>query len=217
MNVIRRISATFSSVIDRAVGSIENHDAVIAASVEQLKTRSGELKAKLRRMRADISRVEQKQAELDRSVQQWAKRALETDSDEATAIECMQRRRLCAEQRERLNTSVHEMRRAEKQLMAALEQLSERQSRFEQQRRVMRSRQVAADASRSVETLIESDRLIDVEDTFERWDADISSYEMDLDPLNEIDALEQRFVGEEQRLELAAELAALKQNDGAPS
>ena len=45
MSIIRRVTATLSANLDEAISRIENHDAVIAAALEETRDAAARLKA----------------------------------------------------------------------------------------------------------------------------------------------------------------------------
>ena len=75
MSLFKRFSATVYSQLDQAIGQIENHDAVVDASVREARHASAKAKVRLARVRAGGQRLRaQLQAVLE-SEQTWIDRA----------------------------------------------------------------------------------------------------------------------------------------------
>lgn len=212
MRFISRISTSITAALDRAVGSIENHDAIVEASIHQIRTKAGEVKARHKRVQADAVRMEGKIRELDKQATLWAERATAPDTEEALALECVQRRKNCLEQRAQLSDSREQLRSIEARLKDNVERIEKRLRELQQQRSVMRSRQAAAEACKTSETLYQGCVIADIDETLERWDAQIMGAEITHDVADPIDDLERNFVAEEDRASLAAELELLKGN-----
>ena len=210
MRIINRISTSITAALDRAVGSIENHDAVIEASISEIKRAGGELRARLNRVRADAARMEEKIAGLERNVQLWADRAVAASTSEEVALECIQRRGDCRQQAAQLSVSLKQLRSVEQRLVQNAEQIDQRLRELQQQRSLMRSRPAAAEACRTTELIYHGCGVTDIDRTLERWDAQIIGIESTNDVGDPADELERRFVAEEDRAALLAELETLK-------
>ena len=210
MKFISRISTSITSCLDRAVGSIENHDAIVEASIKQIRGKAGEVKARYKRVQSDAARMEKKIAELDKQATLWAERATHTDTEESLALECVQRRKNCLEQRAQLKDSREQLRGVEARLQDNVERIEKRLRELQNQRSVMRSRQAAAEACKTSETLYQGCAIADIDETLERWDAQIMGTEITYDISDPVDDIERQFVADEDRASLAAELAALK-------
>lgn len=210
MRIINRITASLSAALDNAVGSIENHDAVIGASINEIQRAAGEARARLKRVRTDSARLNEKINTLEANAVRWAKRAIASEDDEEVALECLQRRRDCQQQIEELSKSAQQMHSVEKRLQQSIEQIDSRLRELNQQRYVLRSRQAAAQTNRATETVYQGCAVVDVAETLERWDAEILGMEVTSDIDERVDDLERRFVADEDRASLRAELDKLK-------
>jgi len=211
MRIISRISTSISAALDRAVGSMENHDAIVEASIHQIRAKAGEVKARFKRVQSDAARMEEKIQGLDKQVELWAERAIAPHTNEITALECMQRRKNCQEQRAQLADSREQLRSVEARLRDNVERIEKRLRELQQQRSVMRSRQAAAEACKTRETLYQGCVIADIDETLERWDAQIMGAEITHEVTDPIDTLERQFVAEEDRASLAAELEAVRE------
>lgn len=214
MKIFNRITTTIGSALDRAVGSIENHDALLQASIEQIRRKNAEVKARLNRVRSDIVRLDRKGKELNKQSALWAERAMASDADESIAIQCMKRRKECLEQIEALEVSRRQLKEVEERLATNVAQIEKRVGELQQRRSVMRSRQAAADACKLSDTLEQGCCVTDIDDTIERWDAQILESEVHCEVYSPGDELERQFSTEEEQASLRAELAALRNSQG---
>lgn len=210
MTIFTRLTTSISAAFDRAVGSIENHDAVIQSSIGQIRKKSAEVKARLKRVRSDGLRMEEKIVRLEEQARRWEERATATGTEKNLALECVQRRKNCLEQAQHLRRSREQLREVEQRLSDNTEQIDKRLQSLQQQRSVMRSRQAAADACRVSENLFDACGVIDIDETLERWDAQIMDVEMHYESVSPIDDIERRFIEDEDKASLEAELAALQ-------
>ncbi len=74
MGFFKRITATVAANVDSAIATMENHNAVVEASLQELRTAAARSKARLRRIQADGTRLETKLAQLRESAQRWTAR-----------------------------------------------------------------------------------------------------------------------------------------------
>ncbi len=210
MRIISRISTTLSAALDRAVGSIENHDAVLEAAFNELQRTAGGARARKKRIHTDGERMSEKIRTLEKDIELWAKRAVESAENEDLALECLQRRRDCQRQISQLVTSREQLKAVEQRLNKSIEQVDQRMRELHQQRNVMRSRQSAAEASVATKTIVRDSVVNDIDRTLERWDAQLLGIEASDDFDEDDDGFERHFIAEEDRAALRAELELLK-------
>lgn len=212
MSFLKRISATLFARVDESIRQIENHDAVISAAICETRQKAARAKVRLNRVRADGERLRSRLSELTAAEQKWTQRAREQDDqDEETALVCLRRRRDCQQQIKVLEASIEKHQEVERHLVADMEKLEQRVAKITQQRNLMRSRHSAAEVNRCLQE-IEGLGQIDIDDTFERWEMQITEQEFSAGNMAMDDDLERRFLDQEERAELKAELKAIKQN-----
>jgi phage shock protein A len=211
MHIFRRLTASFASGIDRAVTAIENHDAVVQASIHDVRRALAQTKGRLTRGRTDGKRLQARVDDLRLSEAKWTERARgRADADEATALECLRRRRECQAQIRDLEQSKAQHAAVEAKLVASLDKIEHRLSELTRQRNLMRTRQAAAEALQATRSIDDACYLVDVDDSLERWEVQITEAELSAELADTTDELEQGFLDEEQRAELRAELMDLK-------
>ena len=214
MSIMKRLSATLFSRIDRAVGEIENHDAVIQATLNEMRKKVAEAKVRLNQLIREQKTLRAQIQEQDEQSQQWRRRAVEgAKSDESVALECVNRARQCDQRKARLASSLEALDGMTDKLAGDIETSEQRLSAMKQKLTVMRARESTSSAlsSTSVENIDNKEML---DETFDRWEINISQSEMAIDTSDPIDAMEREFVTKEQQLELRPELKALLEKEG---
>ena len=209
MSVIKRLSATLVSNIDRVVGEIENNGAVIQATLSEMRRKVATAKVRL-------AQVHRQGADLDREIRQrrkdeqlWGARALEVAStDEAKALECVRRRLQCRRQAEKLEQGQQHYQLTAEKLARGVEEGEERLAEMGQKHTLMRARQSTAEALH-VANLAGDESLHQMEDSFDRWEVRILQEEMAVDSDEVLTPLDREFSDSENEQALRDELAAL--------
>lgn len=214
MSLFKRLSATLVSRIDKVVGEIENHDAVIQATLDEMRKKVAEAKVRLGQVRREEVRLKQQIQEQQQNAQQWRRRAVEAArNDEAKALECLRRNHHCQQQTDRLAEALAQYQQSSNQLARDIETSETRLSELKQKQTLMRARQSSSSARNATEMHYDdSSHLLD--DTFDRWEINITEAEMLLDSELPLDPIEREFSEREQQDELRHELATLLAKEG---
>lgn len=208
MSLLRRITTTLSTQVDRLVTELQNHDAVVEAGIRD--TRKAYARAKVRhaRMAEEGERMRRKLEALQNEAKAWRERAV-TCADEERALECLRRSKLAAAQAQSLEQTLARHRETAQRLKREIQAVRERIEDLQHKRHLMRSRESTAEAASGIARM-EDGTTLDLEETFERWEIRVTEAELGAGTLPEDDALEADFVAEEERAGLKAELEALK-------
>ncbi|KPJ94427.1 MAG: hypothetical protein AMJ53_05285 [Gammaproteobacteria bacterium SG8_11] len=209
MSIFKRLSATLVSRIDRVVGEIENHDAVVQATLNDMRKKVAEAKVRLKQVHREKERLENQILEQQENTKRWRKRAIDcAKTDEAKALECVSRARHCEQQMARLQQSLAQYQQAAEKLAHDIQTSEQRLSEVKQKATLMRARQSTSSALQSTgESKVDNTQLLD--DTFDRWEINISEAEMAIDSHDAVDLMEHEFIVSEQEDELRHELATL--------
>ena len=209
MSIFKRLSATLVSRIDRVVGEIENHDAVVQATLNDMRKKVAEAKVRLKQVHREKERLENQILEQQENTKRWRKRAIDcAKTDEAKALECVSRARRCEQQMARLQQSLAQYQQAAEKLAHDIQTSEQRLSEVKQKATLMRARQSTSSALQSTgESKVDNTQLLD--DTFDRWEINISEAEMAIDSHDAVDLMEHEFIVSEQEDELRHELATL--------
>lgn len=214
MSLIKRISASITSSVDRAVSKVENHDAVIDVALKETQQAAARSRVRLARVRKDGDSLKARHRSLRDATVLWTERARTVaGDDEAKALECLRRRKECEAQARSLEDSIEKHRDLESRIADNLKRIEARIGEVSQQRNMMRSRQSVAEAMRVINN-IEGVSYGEIEDTFDRWEINLSESEIMLGAGTPNDPLESAFLIEEDETQLRAELAALVGSDG---
>lgn len=210
MSLVKRITATLSTRVDRLVGELENHDAVVEAGIRE--TRQAYAKAKVRhaRMSQEGARLRRKLEALRNDAANWRERALSCDNEE-TALACLSRSKTAAAQAQSLEQTLAHHIDLETHLQREIESVRRRIEDLEHKRQLMRGREATAEATAGIRH-IEEGPTLDLGDAFERWEIKVTEAELSTGSMPTHDPLETQFAASEERVALQAELAALKRD-----
>ena len=213
MSLIRRISTSITSSVDRAVSKVENHDAIINSALRDTQQAAARSKVRLERVRKDGQSLKTRQETLIVAVSRWGERAKSVAaSDEAKALECLRRRKDCEAQLHSLRDSIEKHDELESRIADQVKKIESRIGEVAQQRNMMRSRQSVAEAMRTINN-IEGVSYGEVEDTFDRWEINLGETEIIMGAATMTDPLDTAFLTEEDTAELRAELTDLLKSE----
>ncbi|MFP4611085.1 MAG: PspA/IM30 family protein [Thiohalophilus sp.] len=209
MSIFKRLSTTLVSRIDQVVGEIENHDAVVQATLDDMRKKVAEARVRLGQVHREETRLREQIREQQENAERWRKRAVESaKEDEDRALECVSRRRHCQTQAEKLQQSLNQYQQTSEKLSADIASTEQRLAEVKQKLTLMRARQSTSSARKaSIETQSDAAKLL--EDTFDRWEINVSQAELMLDDNPVVDPVERKFIMREQQDELKEELSAL--------
>ena len=213
MSLIRRISTSITTSVDRAVSKVENHDAIINAALRDTQQAAARSRVRLERVRKDGHNLKTRHANLSQAVARWTERARRiAGEDEARALECLRRRKDCETQLRNLEGSIEKHEELEARISEQVKKIEARIGEIVQQRNMMRSRQSVAEAMRTINN-IEGVSYGEIEDTFDRWEINLGETEILMGAVTDRDPLDSAFLAEEDTAELRAELEELLQSD----
>lgn len=213
MSLIRRISTSITSSVDRAVSKVENHDAIINSALRDTQQAAARSRVRLARVRKDGESLKTRRGELQVAVSRWTERAKSIAADdEAKALECLRRRKDCEAQLRNLEDSIEKHDELEARITDQVKKIEERVGEVAQQRNMMRSRQSVAEAMRTINN-IEGVSYGEIEDTFDRWEINLGESEILMGAAKMADPLDSAFLADEDTAELRAELNELLQAD----
>lgn len=214
MPLIQRLTLAVSSSVERLVGEIENHDAVVEAGVRESRRLYARAAVRHTRLRAAGERLCARRDGLRRDAVTWRERA-RTTADEEQALECLRRAKQAAEQAQSVDQAYARHVALEQRLADEIARLRQRVAELEHRRQLMRSRQATADAATRIRDT-EGGTSLDLDEVFERWEVKVTEAEIESDAAPPVDTFAAGFTAEEERAALRAELAALKASSTNP-
>ncbi len=205
MNIFTRISAT----VERAVSSIENHDAVVEAALKETRAAAAKARVRLSRVYKDGENLRKKLVDLAEKEKLWTERAKTiAATDEAKALQCVGRRNQCKEQLIQTRDMLARHDELEQNIGQSVKRIEERLEELTNQRNMMRSRHSTVDAMRVINK-IEDSSSVGIEDTFDRWEMLITESEYSVGSSHHSDSLDASFTQVENEDDLRADLALL--------
>lgn len=209
MSIFKRLSATVVSNIDRVVGEIENNDAVIQASLAELRRKIAAAKVRLAHVHRQQDRLTRQIQKRRDDEQRWGERAVDAaKTDEARALECVSHRQQCRIQAERLEEGLQHYQQTAAKLAQGVQEGEQRLAEMGQKHTLMRARQSTAEAL-YLANLAGDESLNQMEDSFDRWEIKILQEEMAVDSEQALTPLDREFSEVENEQALREELAAL--------
>lgn len=209
MSIFNRLSATVVSSIDRVVGEIENNDAVIQATLTELRRKVAAAKVRLAHVHRQETNLNKQIQKRHEDEQLWGERAVEAArTDEAKAMECVRRRQQCRRQAQKLEQGQQHYQLTAEKLARGVEEGEERLAEMGQKHTLMRARQSTAEALYAANQAGD-DSLHQMEDSFDRWEVKILQEEMAVNSDDMLDPLDREFSNSENEQALRDELAAL--------
>lgn len=209
MSLIRRISATLTSSVDRAVSKVENHDAIVNAALRDTQQAAARSRVRLERVRKDGRALNNRQQSLQEARDRWTERAKQiATTDEPKALECLRRRGDCETQLRKLRDAIENHKELEGRIAEQVKKIEARIGEVTHQRNMMRSRQSVAEAMRAIHN-IEGVSYGEVEETFDRWEINLGESEILFGAHTSSDPLDSEFLAEEDTESLRAELQLL--------
>jgi len=215
MSIFKRLSSTVTASIDQVVGEIENHDAVIEATIADLKKKIAEANVRHDRVRREANALKKQIEQSTKDASRWRERAMEcAKDDEHKAIACVQRARQCEAQAEQLKDSHEQYQQTTDKLSRDIQTAENRAREMKQKHSLMRARQSSTAAIASTQDS-KIDVVTELDDTFDRWEMKLRKTEIMHDNVdnNSYDSLEQAFIEQEEADDLRDELNALLNQD----
>lgn len=211
MNRIKRWTSALVLRVDQMMAQVENHEALADSVIRDVRRAAARAKVQLGRVQADGEGMRRRLAELEQAESRWRERAREcAESDEDRALECLRRSRRAAGSLPELARRLAEHLRTEKLLSADVAKVEQRLEQLQLQRNLMRTRQSRAEALSGARAA-ESVGAGELGEIFEHWDTRITELELDGGVDTDVDSLELEYADAEERDELLAELAELRQ------
>ena len=213
MSIFKRLSTTIAAQFDQVVGEIENHDAVVKASITDLKKKIAEANVRLDRVRNEATQIQNQINQRQEDAKRWQARAIEcANEDEQKALSCVSRARQCEQQIIQLETAFKQYQQTSVKLSQDITVAESRAQELKQKHDLMRARQSSCSALKVAQDTYEDSTSM-LCDTFDRWEIKLRQSEMTLDVQPNIDTFEQEFVQQEQADELRHALDDLLKNN----
>ncbi|MBK5968472.1 MULTISPECIES: PspA/IM30 family protein [Thiorhodovibrio] len=222
MSLIKRFTVAVSTRLDRLVGDLENHDAVVEVGIRESRRLYAQAKVRYQRLQRDGEALRRQLEERRTDERNWRERALSCEPNaagEEKALQCLKRARQAAREAASLEQAWQQHQSVERRLAADIDALRERVAQLAHRRSLMRSREATADAAVRVREA-ECDPQLDLDETFERWEIRLTEAEMAADQSAQLNAVglhavgsdpfEEEFLVAEERAALHAELTALR-------
>lgn len=207
MKLIKRLSTSITATLDSAVGQLENHDAIVEASIKQTRQAVAKTRARINTLRQQHQAYQTQLKEAKEQFDLWTQRAASlAESDQVKALQCVARRNQCEADIGRLSYSEKQQADLVRDVTANLQTLQTKLNEMTQKHNLMRSRQTVADVNRAVAYANTDDNL---SDTFERWESAVLVHEFAVSDACSRDSLDLELTRSEDEADLLAQLALI--------
>jgi phage shock protein A len=208
MNFLKRLTTSVTATLESAAGQLENHDAIVQATIKETRQSVAKTKARINTLRQQQAVYETQLTDAAEQTQKWESRAQElAEADEDKALQCLSRRNQYQHEQSRLQDSISQQASLITKVETNLRTLQSRLEEMQHKHNLLRSRQSVADANKG---LAKSSSDQDLADTFERWESVVLEHELGCDDALGADPLQQEFEQRESKAELRAQLESLK-------
>lgn len=210
MSILKRLSTTLISRIDRVVTEIENHDAVIQAALNEMNSKMAKAKIALNQACRERDRIKTELETQQSNVHRWQERAIIcAKTDESKALECLRRSHKSRDRAAVLQKSLDEYTRSIEKMTGNIQSSAQRLNEMKQRLTLMRAKQATNKTDATIHSTCGDAESI-VEDTFNRWEMHLNHDDIPLDcTTDDMDELEHEFITQEQQNDLRSELTAL--------
>ena len=210
MSILKRLSTTLISRIDRVVTEIENHDAVIQAALNEMNSKMAKAKIALKQACRERDRIKTELETQQSNVHRWQERAIIcAKTDESKALECLRRSHKSRDRAAMLQKSLDEYTRSIEKMTGNIQSSAQRLNEMKQRLTLMRAKQATSKTDATAHSNCGDAESI-VEDTFNRWEMHLNHDDIPLDcTTDDMDELEHAFITQEQQNDLRSELTAL--------
>lgn len=224
MRLFKRISSTVMASVENIVNEVENHDAVVESMLKELTQATAESKIRLKRVQHDGEKIRQQLQKVNEQEEQWTQRATSlantaNENAKEEALACLERRRLCREQRQVLEERLQQHDITEQKIADQVRMITQKHAEISDKRHLLKSQQSVAEANRVVAAVTGADSG-SIDQAFDRWELSIAKTELstpsDFDthePFNNdpTDTFNAKWVESERRAELLDELSELQE------
>jgi len=144
MSLFTRITATVAASVDSAVSRVEDHNAVIEASLTQTRRAAASARVRLARVQKDHVALQTRQKQLETDIVTWTDRAKRCVDDEDRAIECLARRKKSQEEFKQIGHRLIGHSELEARLGENVTRIEARLREINEQRNLLRTRESVA-------------------------------------------------------------------------
>lgn len=210
MKLIKRLSTSLTATLDSAVGQLENHDAIVEASIKQTRQAVAKTKARINTLRQQHQAYLTQLQEAKEQFDLWTERATNlATTDQVKALQCVARRNQCESDIGRLSYSEKQQADLIRDVSSNLQTLQKKLDEMTQKHNLMRSRQTVADVNRAMSNVSSDDNL---NETFERWESVVLEHEFAVSDACSGDVLDIELTRQEDEFNLLAQLDSIVAN-----
>lgn len=177
MRIFNRIHATIQSNFNAFLDKIENHEALVTESMQEVRAASAQATARLARLQQDEDKLAARLADLRKDATQWKERALQAGTqDEARALESVRRMTRAKEEVASTETQLTKARELRARLVNDLRCIQSKLDELQRKKHALATRQFRAEAMKAIQSDGTS-ALDEITGIFDRWEIRVSEAE----------------------------------------
>jgi phage shock protein A len=196
------------------VCELENHDALIAAAINEQHKKITHAKVQMARIKSNEQELRKEIAQLKINEKLWTERAIqEASHNEARAINCLNRRSNIQHEINRLNLMIEEYQKTALKMQNDIHKCEQDFTLLKQKQEILRARQSSVDAIGVINQLGNSNVDI-IQDSVGRWESRLLNSEIQYGLDEQTDELEAEYLDQEKTKKLQEELHQLLRHSG---
>lgn len=213
MNFLKRLTTSVTATLESAAGQLENHDAIVHATIKETRQSVAKTQARINTLRQQQSVFESQLSDAHEQANKWEVRAKQlANTDEEKALQCLTRRNQLQAEQARLEESIEHQASLINKVESNLSTLKSKLEEMQHKHNLLRSRQSVAQANKGLATSTSEHELAD---TFERWESMVLEHELGspvfgTEEYATVDPLRDEFENKEDAAQLRAQLDQLK-------
>lgn len=178
MTPFKRVAATITASFSSLMDQVENHEALVAQTIREVKRASAQATVRLGRVKQDETRLADRLVELRSEERLWTDRAKQVGrTDEAKGMECVRRLRRVQADISATETQLSKQTDLRTQLTQDIRSIHSKLEGLERRKHALATRQYRAEALRRMQT--EGPGVLEeIDEIFERWETRVTETEI---------------------------------------
>lgn len=218
MSIIKRLATTIHASVDRTVASIENHEAIVKATLNESRQALASAKIQLQRVEAEYHQQHNQIQALQQRIDTWTTRAKDIgDKDREKALRCLQERALDQANLDKAEALLIRHTDMQQRMRHQVASLEDRVSELHRQHRELLSRDTVSRANAQLDAA-QLNPHSNLDEVFDRWETAIKARELGHEYVNtnvvSTADLDAEMSADEARADLNSELDSLLAEKG---
>lgn len=178
MSIIKRISSTLSARIEQVVSEMENHDAIVQVTVNDMQKKIVDAKVVLRQVKQEANKLDEQIIQMQQETKSWQQRAISCAAkDREKALLCVRRSQHCESNRTSLLHRQQQYHNMSEKLQVDIDNSAQKLATLKQQLLMLRARQSTSEAL-NAGSIVHCTNTLDIQSNIDRWESEITRSEL---------------------------------------